>query len=104
MDFSVTDNKAMVVSETFRVSHLLTAGTDSLFLNLASNVFTRTGTRINSDLFRILESIADFGESLTLQQGEGNILLSVSQSQVLRFEVDASDTGAPVVGVEAALE
>jgi len=44
------------------------------------------------------------GESLTLQQGAGNILLSVSQSQTLRFEVDASDTGAPVVSVEAAFE
>ncbi|MDY6976401.1 MAG: pullulanase-type alpha-1,6-glucosidase [Pseudomonadota bacterium] len=40
------------------------------------------------------------GESLTLQQGAGNIRLTVSQSQTLRFVVDATDTGAPVISVE----
>ena len=44
------------------------------------------------------------GESLTLSQGAGNIQLTVSESQTLRFAIDASDTGAPVVLVETVPE
>jgi pullulanase len=44
------------------------------------------------------------GESLTLQQGAGNIGLTVSESQTLRFVIDASDTGAPEVSVESVPE
>lgn len=41
------------------------------------------------------------GESLILQQGAGNIRLTVGESQTLRFVIDASDTGAPEVSVES---
>lgn len=44
------------------------------------------------------------GESLTLSQGAGNIQLTVSESQTLRFAINASDTGAPVVLVETVPE
>ena len=40
------------------------------------------------------------GESISLTQGAGNVQLTVSQSQTLRFEIDASDTSSPVILVQ----
>jgi pullulanase len=40
------------------------------------------------------------GESISLTQGAGNVQLTVSQSQTLRFEIDASDTSSPIILVQ----
>lgn len=44
----------------------------------------------------------NLGESLTLEQGAGNIRLNISETQRVRFAIDASNISVPVVNVEAA--
>ncbi len=42
------------------------------------------------------------GETLVVEQGAGNIQLHVSETQLVRFAIDASNLSAPVVSVETA--